>query len=74
VVFCFTKFRKPEKVDDEPGVDESEYNRKGWMLYFGLPMSLFTGTYRMTSRKHFAKFVIFGFIIDVLYLLGMFYV
>jgi len=43
------------------------------MLYLGLPMCLFTGTYRLIARKQFFKQVILGFIVDILYLLAMFY-
>jgi hypothetical protein len=44
------------------------------MLYLGLSMSLFTGSFRLTSRKQFIKEVIFGFVMDIVYIVAMFYI
>lgn len=69
---------KPPK-DEQPAVEgeeieASEYKKKGVMLYLGLPMALFTGSFRLTSRKQFLKEVIFGFVLDIVYIIAMFYI
>jgi hypothetical protein len=31
--------------------EETDFKKTGFFLYFGMPMCLFTGTYRLTARK-----------------------
>ena len=53
--------------------DLIQFKNGGILLYFGMPMCLFTGTYRLTARKQFLKEVVLGFAIDIVYLLAMSY-
>jgi len=50
---------------------KSDHRKRGCVLYTALPMSIFTGHYRISNRKHFAKQVVLGLLLDYLYLLAM---
>jgi hypothetical protein len=70
---------KPLKDDNQPAVEgealeENEYKKKGVMLYLGLSMALFTGSFRLTARKQFIREVTFGFVLDIVYIVAMFYI
>jgi hypothetical protein len=49
----------------------SDHRKRGCVLYAALPMSIFTGHYRISNRKHFVKEVVLGLLLDYLYLLAM---
>jgi hypothetical protein len=44
------------------------------MLYLGLSMAFFTGSFRITARKQFIKEVTFGFVMDIVYIVALFYI
>jgi hypothetical protein len=56
VLYCAFSMRaqvKAEELNEGEDIKQVEMNFKktGFFLYFGIPMCLFTGTYRMTARK-----------------------
>lgn len=64
---------QPEAVEGAE-LEAREYKKKGVMLYLGLPMALFTGSFRLTARKQFIREVTFGFVLDIVYIVAMFYI
>lgn len=75
VYYCVAKMFQTFKEENErESIEEKDYKKKGAMLYLGLSMSLFTGSFRLTARKQFIKEVIFGFVMDIVYIVAMFYI
>ena len=56
VLYCAFPMRAKLKEEElNEGLDikheETDFKKTGFFLYFGMPMCLFTGTYRLTARK-----------------------
>ena len=78
VFYCAAKMFQQPKDDQQAvegeAVEANEYRKRGVMLYLGLPMALLTGSFRLTARKQFLKEVTFGFVVDIIYIVAMFYI